>query len=145
MLKKDRSKHMIFQLLIVTVSLYFLTPYTSLKYIRDKKGVFVTYVVRCNNSFMKSSFQRHTAKHIIIYISTYLISLSTLVWSIIFDYIFFFFSIFTSQSEDGIAYREGSIHQGDKLLEVNGVNLKKSSQEEACKALRVRKGFLAKK
>lgn len=144
MLKKDRSKHMIFQLFIVTVSLYFLTPYTSLKYIRDKKGVFVTYVVRCNNSFMKSSFQRHTAKHIIIYISTYLISLSTLVWSIIFDYLFFS-SIFASQSEDGIAYREGSIHQGDKLLEVNGVNLKKSSQEEACKALRVRKGFLAKK
>lgn len=94
MLKKDRSKHMIFQLLIVTVSLYFLTPYTSLKYIRDKKGVFVTYVVRCNNSFMKSSFQRHTAKHIIIYISTYLISLSTLVWSIIFDYLFFFFDLF---------------------------------------------------
>lgn len=144
MLKKDRSKHMIFQLLIVTVSLYFLTPYTSLKYIRDKKGVFVTYVVRCNNSFMKSSFQRHTAKHIIIYISTYLISLSTLVWSIIFDYLFFS-SIFASQSEDGIAYREGSIHQGDTLLEVNGVNLKKSSQEEACKALRVRKGFSAKK
>lgn len=142
MLKKDRSKHMIFQLLIVTVSLYFLTPYTPLKYIRDKKGVFVTYVVRCKNSFTKSSFQRHTAKHIIIYISTYLISLSTLVWSIIFDYLFFF-SIFTSQSEDGIAYREGSIHQGDKLLEVNGVTLKKSSQEEACKALRVRKGFSA--
>lgn len=42
----------------------------------------------------------------------------------------------TYVSEDGIAYREGSIHQGDKLLEVNGVNLKKSSQEEACKALR---------
>ena len=56
MLKKDLSKHMIFQLLTVTVSLYFLTPYTSLKYTRDKKGVFVTYVVRCNNSFMKSSF-----------------------------------------------------------------------------------------
>ena len=56
MLKKDRSKHMIFQLLIVNVSLYFLIRYTSLKYFRDKKGVFVTYVVRCNNSFMKSSF-----------------------------------------------------------------------------------------
>lgn len=42
----------------------------------------------------------------------------------------------TYVSENGIAYREGTIYQGDKLLEVNGVNLKKSTQEEACKALR---------
>lgn len=89
---------------------------------------------------MKISFQRHAAKHIlIIYISTYLISLFTLVRSIMVESLFLSLSIFTSQSEGGIAYRDGSIHQGDKLLEVNGVNLKKSSQEEACKALRVRK------
>lgn len=38
-------------------------------------------------------------------------------------------------SEDSIAYKEGSIHQGDRILEVNGVNLKKTTQEEACKVL----------
>jgi len=42
----------------------------------------------------------------------------------------------TYVSEDSIAYKEGSIHQGDKLLEVNGISLKKATQEEACKALR---------
>jgi len=42
----------------------------------------------------------------------------------------------TYVSEDSIAYNEGSIHQGDRLLEVNGVNLKKATQEEACKALK---------
>lgn len=46
------------------------------------------------------------------------------------------------QSEDSIAYNEGSIHQGDRLLEVNGVNLKKATQEEACKALKVREGSI---
>lgn len=41
----------------------------------------------------------------------------------------------TYVSEDSIAYSEGSIHQGDRILEVNGVNLKKTTQEEACKVL----------
>ena len=47
------------------------------------------------------------------------------------------------QSEDSIAYKEGSIHQGDRILEVNGVNLKKTTQEEACKVLQVRRKLLA--
>ena len=47
------------------------------------------------------------------------------------------------QSEDSIAYKEGSIHQGDRILEVNGVNLKKTTQEEACKVLQVRRKPLA--
>jgi len=42
----------------------------------------------------------------------------------------------TYVSEDSIAYKEGSIQQGDKILEVNGINLKKATQEEACKILR---------
>lgn len=42
----------------------------------------------------------------------------------------------TYVSEDSIAYEDGSIQQGDKLLEVNGISLKKATQEEACKALR---------
>ena len=45
---------------------------------------------------------------------------------------------FFVQSEDGVAYKEGSIYQGDKILEVNGQNLKQSTQQEACKAIRVR-------
>lgn len=47
------------------------------------------------------------------------------------------------QSEDSIAYKEGSIHQGDRILGVNGVNLKKTTQEEACKVLQVRRKLLA--
>lgn len=47
------------------------------------------------------------------------------------------------QSEDSIAYKEGSIHQGDRILEVNGVNLKKTTQEEACKVLQVRRKLIA--
>lgn len=44
----------------------------------------------------------------------------------------------TYVSEDGVAYKDGSIHQGDKILEVNGQNLKQSTQQETCKAIRVR-------
>lgn len=47
------------------------------------------------------------------------------------------------QSEDSTAYKEGSIYQGDRILEVNGVNLKKTTQEEACKVLQVRRKPLA--
>ena len=50
---------------------------------------------------------------------------------------------FSFQSEDSIAYKEGSIHQGDRILEVNGVNLRKTTQEEACKVLQVRRKLLA--
>lgn len=42
----------------------------------------------------------------------------------------------TYVSEDSIAYSEGSIQQGDRILEVNGVSLKKTTQEEACKVLK---------
>ncbi|XP_068676818.1 inaD-like protein isoform X2 [Montipora foliosa] len=42
----------------------------------------------------------------------------------------------TYVSENGIAYKEGSIYQGDKILEVNGLNLKRSTQQEAFKSLR---------
>lgn len=41
----------------------------------------------------------------------------------------------TYVSEDGVAYKDGSIHQGDKILEVNGQNLKQSTQQEACEAI----------
>ena len=51
--------------------------------------------------------------------------------------VLFFALFFSLKSEDSIAYKEGSIQQGDKLLEVNGISLKKATQEEACKALRV--------
>ena len=47
------------------------------------------------------------------------------------------------QSEDSTAYKEGSIYQGDRILEVNGVNLKKTAQEEACKVLQVRRKLVA--
>ncbi|KAL9951870.1 hypothetical protein ACROYT_G044609 [Oculina patagonica] len=42
----------------------------------------------------------------------------------------------TYVSEDSIAYNDGLIKQGDKILEVNGVSLKKTTQDEACKVLR---------
>ena len=46
----------------------------------------------------------------------------------------YFFSL---KSEGSIACKDGTIQQGDKLLEVNGISLKKATQEEACKVLRV--------